>query len=68
MWSMKGVFKMTEKKIYQMAQYGASQIWAKVDSDLQKNPNSKFLQEAEQRAWENLMEIEKIAKEKGYDL
>lgn len=59
---------MTEKKIYQLAYSWANHVWAKADSDLQKNPNSKCLKEAEQRAWENLLEIEQTAKEKGYDL
>lgn len=59
---------MTEKKIYQMAYSWANHVWFKVDSDLRKNPKSKPLKEEEQRAWETLMEIEQIAKEKGYVL
>lgn len=57
---------MTEKKIYQMAYNWANHVWMEADSDLQKNPKSKYLKEFEQKAWENLLEVEKIAKEKGY--
>ncbi|MEE1070962.1 MAG: hypothetical protein U0L26_00950 [Cellulosilyticum sp.] len=59
---------MTEKRLYQMAYAWANHAWSKVELDLQKNPKSKFLKEEEQRAWETLMEIEQIAKEKGYTL
>ena len=58
---------MTEKKIYEMAYLWANHVWFKEDSDLQKNPGSKFLKEREQKAWENLLKIEQIAKEKGFN-
>ena len=59
---------MTEKKIYEMAHHWAVHVWRKADGDFQKNPGCKLLKKYEQKAWENVLELEKIAKEKGFYL
>lgn len=60
---------MTEKKLFQFAYNWAVHIWYKLDLYIRENPdNCKFVRLEEKRLWENIKEIEKIAKEKGYNL
>ena len=59
---------MNEEKIYQMAYNWAVHVWYEADLELSKCTDSNYLKDEEQEAWENLMAIEQIAKEKGYTL
>lgn len=59
---------MTEEKIYQMAYNWAVHVWYESDLELSKHTDNRYLIEDEQEAWDNLMQIEQIAKEKGYTI
>ena len=57
-----------EEKIYQMAYNWAVHVWYEAEAEYKKYKHVEVLKEAEQDAWQTLMEIELIAQEKGYTL
>ena len=59
---------MTEEKIYQYAYNWAVHIWYEADAEFSKHQSDEVLKEEERDAWQNLMAIERLGKEKGYKL
>ena len=58
-----------EKKLIQFAHNWAVHIWYKLDLYVRENPdNSKESEKQVEKLLETIKEIEKIAKEKGYNL
>ena len=58
-----------EKKLIQFAYNWAVHIWYKLDLYVRENPdNSKESEKQVEKLLETIKEIEKIAKEKGYNL
>ena len=59
---------MTEEKLIQFAYNWAVHMWYEADQEYNKHKHVAVLKEEEQKAWKNVKDIEKIAKEKGYTL
>ena len=60
---------INEKKLIQFAHNWAVHIWYKLDLYVRENPdNSKESEKQVEKLLETIKEIEKIAKEKGYNL
>lgn len=57
---------MIEQEIYRMAYKWAIHVWYEADLEFSKHTNCNYLKEEEQEAWKAVMDIEQIAKEKGY--
>lgn len=60
---------INEKKLFQFAYNWAVHNWYKLDLYVRENPgNSKESEKQAEKLLETIREIEKIAKEKGYNL
>lgn len=51
---------MTELRILQLAKAGALERWSREQEILKRNPDNDLTKLKEQRAWEELREVEKI--------
>ena len=60
---------INEKKLVRFAHNWAVHIWYKLDLYVRENPDdSEELEKQAERLFKTIMEIEKIAQEKGYTL
>ena len=60
---------INEKKLVQFAYNWAVHVWYKLDLYVRENPdNSKESEKQAEKLFLTIKEIEKIAKEKGYNL
>ena len=57
-----------EEKVYQYAHNWAIHVWYEADLEYSKHQSDEVLKEEVQEAWQTLMAIEKIGKEKGYKI
>ena len=51
---------MTELRILQLAKDGALERWSREQERLKRNPDNDLTKLREQRAWEELREVEKM--------